>query len=339
MKNRLWWAAVAVPLLAFAGVTAAAAVTTHVNAQQHLQQQWQRDVVGKSIVYIPIAGAMTLTRIWGNTMKAQADALGMKFTELDPDFDAQREEQMIASLIPRHPDVLVVHNPDLTVLANVLKQAQHAGIYVIQINMNSKTLTDAYVGVNPEAHGALIAHAIVKACTAPDARSHKIAFMEGEVTSAYNYGVLEGAMSVFKQHKDIDIVSTQAANWNPKSAHDKAAVVLQAHPDLCAYMGWWSGQDVGIAQAVKQAGLVGKVKVFTSGGGEPPACQYVKDGLFYETFSYNAKLQATQIMAMAEFLLQSGQPAGTFHVALYSPDFPLTKANVRPSDCTGVGGS
>lgn len=336
MKKKLWWLTVAVPFWMFA--SAAAGATAQVSAQQYLQQQWRHDVVGKRIVYVPVSGSLTLTRIWGNTMKAQADALGMKFTELDPDFDAQREEQMIASVIPQHPDVLVVHNPNLTVLANVLKQAQKEGIYVIQVNMASKTLTDAYVGVDPEAHGAAIARAIVKACGGPHARSHKIALMQGEVTSAYSYGISKGAMAVFDQHKDIDIVSTQAANWNPKTAHDKAAVVLQAHPDLCAYMGWWSGQDVGIAQAVKQARLVGKVKVFTSGGGEPPACQYLKDGLFYETFSYNAKLQATQIMAMAEFLLQSHQPAGTFHIALFSPDSPLTKDNVQPSDCTKVGG-
>jgi ABC-type sugar transport system substrate-binding protein len=139
---------------------------------------------------------------------------------------------------------------------------------------------------------------------------------------------------VFKKHPDIEIVSNQAANWDSKTAHDKAATVLQAHPDLCAYMGWWSGQDSGIAQAVKQAGLLDKVKVFTTGGGEPPACDYLKEGLFYADYSYHATLQAHQMMTMVKFLLQSHQKPGSFRTAIYSPVYELTKETVKPDSCT-----
>ncbi|HUB15866.1 MAG TPA: substrate-binding domain-containing protein, partial [Acetobacteraceae bacterium] len=132
------------------------------------------------------------------------------------------------------------------------------------------------------------------------------------------------------------IVSNQAANWDTKIAHDKAATVLQAHPDLCAYMGWWSGQDSGIAQAVRQAGLQGKVKIFTTGGGEPPACEYLKQGLFYEDFIYPATLQADQMMAVSEMLLQSGTKPGTLHVAIYTPIVPTTAKNVTATSCTPV---
>src|SRR5690242_2261942 len=244
------------------------------NTAQQLQEQWKKDVVGKTVVYIPVAYSVPLTRIWGERMQMIGERLGIKFEIRDPNFNTQREEQLLEAEIGQHPDVLIVHNPDVQVLAPALRRAENAGIYVIQINMASRYKSDAFIGVQPNELGVQMADAVVKACGGAGT-SHKIALMNGEVTSAYSLGIMEGAMSVYKKHPDIQIVSNQAANWDSKTAHDKAATVLQANPDLCGYMGWWSGQDSGIAQAVKQAGLLGKVKIFTTDGGEPPACQYL----------------------------------------------------------------
>ncbi len=291
-----------------AGFATAAAAAPNMTTQQ-LQQQFQKDVVGKTVVFIPVSYAVPLTRIWGQTMERESKALGIKFQVRDPNFNTEREEQLLSSIIGQHPDVLIVHNPNVQVLAPALRRAEQAGIYVIQINMASRYKTDAFVGVQPNQLGARMAEGIVKVCGG-SAASHKIALMDGEVTSAYSIGIMQGAMSVFKKHPEISIVSNQAANWDSKTAHDKSATVLQAHPDLCAYMGWWSGQDSGIAQAVKQAGLAGKVKIFTTDGGEPPACDYVRQGLFYEDYIYPAPLQADQMMAMVKFLLQTRHEAG-----------------------------
>lgn len=324
MLNRVSAVLACVLAAGFAAGTASAQ-----NTAQQLQQQWNKDVAGKTIVYIPVSYSVPLTRIWGERMQMIADHLGIKFEVRDPNFNTQREEQLLEGMIGQHPDVLIVHNPNVQVLAPALQRAEAAGIYVIQINMASRFKSDAFIGVQPNELGAQMADAVAKACP-----GKKIALMDGEVTSAYSLGIMEGAMSVFKQHPDIKIVSNQAANWDSKTAHDKSATVLQANPDLCAYMGWWSGQDSGIAQAVKQAGLMGKVKIFTTDGGEPPACEYLKEGLFYEDFIYPATLQADQMMSTAEMLLQSHMKPGTMHVAIFSPVTPTTAENVTPTSCT-----
>ncbi|HUB10599.1 MAG TPA: sugar ABC transporter substrate-binding protein [Acetobacteraceae bacterium] len=313
----------------------AGTVAAQGNTAEQLLAQWNKDVVGKTIVYIPVTYNAPLTRIWGQRMEMIAKRLGIKFEIRDPNFDTQREEQLLEAEINQHPDLLIVHNPNVQVLASAIQRAEQAGIYVVQINMASRYKSDAFVGVQPNELGSDMAQAVVEACGGPGS-SHKIALMDGEVTSAYSIGIMQGAMSVFKQHPDIQVVSNQAANWDTKIAHDKAATVLQAHPDLCAYMGWWSGQDSGIAQAVRQAGLLGKVKIFTTDGGEPPACDYLKQGLFYEDFIYQATLQADQMMAVSEMLLQSGAKPGTFHIAAYTPITPTTAKNVTPTSCTPV---
>lgn len=300
---------------------------------EDLRNQFDKDVVGKSIVFVPVSYSIPLTRIWGETMRKEAEALGIKFEVRDPDFNTQREEQIISAMVAQRPDVLIVHNPNVQVLAHALSRAEQAGIYVIQVNMVSRYKTDAYVGVEPIGLGRRMAEGMVKACSAADAPSKKIAIMNGELTSAYSIDLARGAKQVLDKHPELKLVSTQAANWNSKLAHDKAATVLQAHPDLCAYMGFWSGQDVGIAQAVRQAGLKGKVKIFTAGGGEPPACDYVKQGLFYRDYSYDAVGQAKQMMAVAKMLLQTGVKPGSFHTAIYSPVTELSKDTLTPDSC------
>ncbi|MDN5939510.1 MAG: sugar ABC transporter substrate-binding protein [Salinisphaera sp.] len=320
-------------LLLALGFTNAAAAT--MSAQQ-LREQFNQQVRGKTIVFVPVSYALPLTRIWGQTMQAEAQALGIHFKIRDPNFNVRREVQVVSAMVALKPDVLVVHNPNVQVLANALKAVQKAGTYVIQVNMASRFKTDAYVGVNAHVMGLKIAKGVVETCLADGARSHKVAIMQGELTSAYNIGIAEAIQSVFAEHPEIDVVSNQAANWISKVAHDKAMVVLQAHPDLCAYLGFWSGQDVGIAQAVRQAGLKGKVKIFTSGGSEPPVCEYIRKGLIYRSYSYQAEAQAHQIMAIAKFLLQSGMPPGSFHTAIYSPITVLSTETVGQDSCTQV---
>lgn len=301
-----------------------------------LHDQWNATVAGKWIAYIPVSNSQGLPHIWGEVMKRESEALGIKFTIHDPDFDAQRELQILNSLIGQKPDVLVVHPPNVSVLNKALAKAEKAGIYVIQVNMASRYRSDAYVGIHPPQVGRMMAEEAVKVCSAADAPSRKIALMNGEVTSAYSIGIQEGLESVLKEHKDIQVVSDQAANWDSKTAYDKASTVLQAHPDLCAYIGRWTGQDIGIAQAVKQADLVGKVKVISTGGGERPACEYLEKDLFHVDINYQVEAQGHEMMAIAKFLLQTNQPPGTFRTTIYTPVVAVTKENLSPSSCSSI---
>jgi hypothetical protein len=50
---------------------------------EQLQHQWGKDVVGKTIVYIPVTYNAPLTRIWGQRMQMIADKLGIKFSVRD----------------------------------------------------------------------------------------------------------------------------------------------------------------------------------------------------------------------------------------------------------------
>ena len=148
--------------------------------------------------------------------------------------------------------MLVVQNPNVTLLAKELKRAMDAGIYVVQVNMASNTLTDAYVGVDAKDMGRKLARAIIDHCGGGKS-SGEVSILEGEATAAYSLDMKNGALEVFKTEPSIKVVSSQPTSWDANKAGDITTTVLQQHPNLCAVLSVWGPQAAGAAQAIKAA--------------------------------------------------------------------------------------
>ena len=260
----------------------------------------------------------------------------MKAIIRDPNWSTQAESQALSALIAEKPGVLIVHNPNVQLLAKQLEQAEKAGIYVIQVNMVSNYKTDAYVGVDWIKLGTDMATDIVKACGTGSGKSGKVQVIQGELTSATSLDQLKGAMAVFEKDKAIKVVSNQAANWDATKAHDITATVLQQNKDLCAVFGFWDTMTMGAAQAIKEANMTGKIGVWASGDGARSACDSVTSGAITRYYNYDAKGQGRDIATLAKFLLQSGAKPGSSKTALYSPFSVISKENVKPTVCFDV---
>jgi ribose transport system substrate-binding protein len=105
--------------------------------------------------------------------------------------------------------------------------------------------------------------------------------------------------------------------------------VLQQHPDLCATYGFWGIMQQGSAQAVKNAGLQNKVKVYASSDGPRSDCNLVEQGLFHKILSFRADIQGEQIANAVLMLLQSNNPPGSHHFSLISNSFWISSADDR----------
>ena len=291
---------------------------------------------GKTIAYLPVSMGVTLMEEWWHEIQEGAASSGMKASVKDPNWSTQAETQALAALIGEKPDVMVVHNPNVQLLAKQLEQAEKAGSYVIQVNMVSNYKTDAYIGVDWGKLGAMIATDLVKKCGTGSGKSGKIQIIQGELTSAASLDQLAGAKPVFAADPAIKIVSDQAANWDATKAHDITATVLQQNPDLCGIHGFWDVMSLGAAEAIKQAGMAGKVTLDVSGDGARAACDGIESGQFSKYFSYDAQQQGRDIISTAKLLLESGRPPGSDHYALYSPVTVLEKETIKPSQCFDV---
>jgi len=80
-------------------------------------------VKGKTIAWVPVGLGTPLTEEWTRRIKMGAEALGMKFVLRDSNWDPRREAEAVQSLINERPDVMVVHNFDVQLLAKLIQQA------------------------------------------------------------------------------------------------------------------------------------------------------------------------------------------------------------------------
>ena len=171
----------------------------------------------------------------------------------DAAFNTGAMSELLAKAISEKPDVLVVHNPTVQLLARQIKQAESQGIKVLQINLQSNQPSTAFVGANWERIGREIAQDIVKECGAGSGKSGEVAIIPGQLTAADSVIMNEAAFKVFAAHPEIKVVSNQASDWEPEKARQITATVLQQHPNLCAIFGHWDVHTMGAGKAVKDA--------------------------------------------------------------------------------------
>ena len=181
--------------------------------------------------------------------------------------------------------------------------------------------------------GTAEAEEICRECGAGSGKSGKVAIFQGEMTSDVCIEQTQAILSVFAKHPEIKVVSNQGTSWDANKAHDLAAVVLKQHPDLCAAVGYWQGADLGFAQAVKESGLMGKVRVYSSGEITPPVCAAIREGKITKYWNYDAFRQGHDVMTATKFLLQLGEKPGSHRLALYSHMDIMTKENVDNYNC------
>lgn len=288
---------------------------------------------GKTAAFVPVGMGTPLMEEWNRQLKRGFEAAGMKYVIRDPNWDTGRQAEAVQSLINEKPAVLVVHNFDVQVLAKLIQQAESKGIYVIQINMVSNYKSDAFVGADTIDLGRRIATDIVTVCGKGTNTSHEVQIVQGDATSGFTLDVMAGAKEVFDENPEIKIVSTQAANWDRTKAHDITATVIQQHPKLCASWGFWDQMQYGAATAIKEAGKIDQVKVFTSDH-SVITCEALRDGLFYQSYGYSVPTQGTDIVAIAKLLLQAGKAPGSSRISDFTPLVKIDRTNWnQPNMC------
>lgn len=257
----------------------------------------------------------------------------MKFTKQDPNWNTDAMAQAFTTLIAEHPDVIVTQNPDIQSLARLLKQANEAGIYVIQVNMQGAYQTDAFVGPDFIGIGEEEGRIVSKSCGPGSGKSGEVAIVQGVLTGGVSIYQVQGIMNVLSHAPGIKIVSSQAADWDASKSRSITETVLQQHPNLCAVIDVWDGQARGSGAAIQQAGKRGKVLLVTSGGGAQNQCDALSDGTFDVAINYNSAGQGRDISTVMEMLLQAKPKPGSIKFQAYSPTRVVRKEDVTPGTC------
>jgi ribose transport system substrate-binding protein len=309
---------------------------TGTKTAHELRADYDKNLKGKTIAFLPIATGVPLMDEWGRVIKTEAEWRGMKFIVRDPAANPAAMQQALTALVDEKPDVIVVQNPSVTLLQKELKRAEAQGIHVVQMNMSSNYKSDAFVGADWYEVGRMLAEDVVKVCGTGSGTSGEVQIVQGELTAAASVDQIGGIMDVLNKDKAIKVVSNQAALWDANNALNITATVIQQHPNLCASIGFWGIMESGAAQAIRNAGKIDTVKVYASGEGSQLDCDQVAQGNFYKFLSYTATEQGHDAFVAAETLLESGNKPGTKHSEYYTRPLWLDKSNATGANCYPV---
>lgn len=300
-------------------------------------EQYYENYQDKRVVFVPLFMGLDLTEGWSRAMSLQAERLGYKYEVRNANFDTSAGVQILTQLLDQDPkpDVVVVQNPDVTSYAKIQKRLESAGVYVIQLNMKSLSMTTGFAGADASVIGETQAKWVASQC-GPDT-SQKVLILNGPTTSPYTVHMQAGYNRVLEENPDINVVTRQSiGNYESEKAKSITEVTLKQHPDLCAVMGVWDIADIATAAAIKDADKTGEVLLSTSGGGGEVACKGLKSSGFDHYVSYDVPGQGRDVNNLIQMALQSPDEPGKLQVALYTPLFEYTKEDAPDHDCWTV---
>jgi ribose transport system substrate-binding protein len=106
----------------------------------------------------------------------------------------------------------------------------------------------------------------VMALAANNSGPQKVAVITGPDLNSNTINMDSALKDVQEKHPDFKIVGVVRTDYSVVQGNSKALPLLQAHPDLTIIISNYSDVTRGALQAVKQAGMEGKIKVYDYGG-------------------------------------------------------------------------
>lgn len=192
--------------------------------------------------------------------EAAAKQFGVRLTFVGPSAETEVDKQIdiIENLITRGVDAIGVSPCDGKALVPVIEKAVSRGIPVVTVDSDAKTNKRlAYIGTNNEKAGELAGKELAKLI----GRKGKVLIIQGVPGAENLMQRVKGFKRAISKFPKIKIVSEQACQSDLTRALEITENALRAHPDLAGIFGVNAYGAPGAAQAVKEAGKTGKVKI------------------------------------------------------------------------------
>ena len=250
----------------------------------------------------------------------------MKVSVSDGRGDATTQANQVDDMIAKGIKVLILSPQDAAALAGVAKKAMAAGIKVIAADRQVDADVSTYIGSDNTEAGVVDGQAAVKILGGKGSVVELAGSLGASPTIARGKGFRTGI-----QGSQVKIIASQTANYDRAQGLKVMEDMLQkygkgqiqgvfAHNDQMAF---------GAAQAIKEAGRGGEIKVFSIDG-EIDALKDVKDGTFATTVGYPLVVKESVIAAAKLCAGESIDPRikldstliDSSNVATYLPDPP-----------------
>lgn len=289
-------------------------------------------ISGKTIGYVTINGAAPWGGLIGTKLNEFVTAAGGTCKILDAQTDTAKLAEYCQQMIDASVDALVIFGGDPSANSDIAKTADEAGIPVfmaaLDVSENGRQYVKACVGPDQKAMCEEIGKFIIEQNGA-DAGC-KVVQISG-VPFLDDYIQREAGFAEAMKGTNYDILEADYAYSSRSDAKTFMENHIQAEGDsIDIVMGYDDDLTMGAVAAIDEAGLTGKIKVYSITG-QNDAIQAVADGKMELTVMNRADAISQELVnAMAEVFTN-----GTTEYYHYTDLTYITKDNVN--DYIGKG--
>lgn len=287
---------------------------------------------GKTIGYVTINGAAPWGGLIGTKLNEFVTAAGGTCKILDAQTDTAKIAEYCQQMIDANVDALVIFGGDPSANSDIAKTADEAGIPVfmaaLDVSENGRQYVKACVGPDQKAMCEEIGKFIIEQNGA-DAGC-KVVQISG-VPFLDDYIQREAGFAEAMKDANYDVLEADYAYSSRSDAKTFMENHIQAEGDsIDIVMGYDDDLTMGAVAAIDEAGLTGKIKVYSITG-QNDAIQAVADGKMELTVMNRADAISQELVnAMAEVFTN-----GTTEYYHYTELTYITKDNVN--DYIGKG--
>jgi ribose transport system substrate-binding protein len=174
-----------------------------------------------------------------------------------------------------------------------IKHIRDRGIPVVLFDSPSPDASITSIGNNYSQQGAIAAERLARLI----GYAGKVAIMQGYPTAPNHKERYESQLTVLRKYSDINVVDGGIDNDDIETARQQASAVLDMHPDLSGYLCCDAAGPIGIANAIREARRIGRVKV-VSMDGIKPILDAIKEGVIDSSSATIPRMQGSMAILM-----------------------------------------
>jgi inositol transport system substrate-binding protein len=222
-----------------------------------------------------------------DAIEARAKDLDVKLIVTDAQRTAEKQVQQVETFISQKVDAIILNPCEVEASSPAVDKARAAGIPLVNVNSETKSQPDAFVGSNDETSGEMAMEYIAQAIN----QKGNIVIMDGYMGQAAQIKRATGAAKVLAKYANIKVIAEQTAEWDRAKGMTLMENWIQSYGDkINAVFAQNDEMGLGALQALEQSKLKNKI-VLVSIDAIADALQAVKDGRLNATIYQDAKGQ------------------------------------------------
>ena len=211
-------------------------------------------VIGVSLLNLSSEFIVMLNR----AMEDRARELGVRLIINDAQRNAERQVRQIESFVAQRVDAIILNPCEVEASSPAVDRAKAAGIPIVNVNSETRSIPDAFVGSRDEQSARLAMGYVADRLKGRG----NVVLMHGFLGQAAQIKRDLGAREILAQHPDLKLLAHQTAEWDRAKALSLMENWIQSFgPQLQAVFAQNDEMAMGAVIALEQAKLKDRVIV------------------------------------------------------------------------------